>query len=179
MPSDLIRGWRPVRVKKTRQTKNPEPRFDSIETERALGFALSLGRRTEAERHPRPDRGLGLGRFEIHPTARCELVLFPDHAGRDAVNVGNFGAAKTKRIVGAGLLLLGRVGLARRRRQQNRERRCQHQSELKIPEPDRKHDSPETVEFQSVGERQGIGKGLASVEERPLSACGEKATGSL
>jgi len=29
--------WRPVRVKKTRQIKNLEPRFDSIETERALG----------------------------------------------------------------------------------------------------------------------------------------------
>jgi hypothetical protein len=24
MPSDLIRGWMPVRVKKTRQNKNPE-----------------------------------------------------------------------------------------------------------------------------------------------------------
>ena len=36
MPSDLIRGWRPVRVKKTRQIKNLEPRFDSIETEKAL-----------------------------------------------------------------------------------------------------------------------------------------------
>jgi hypothetical protein len=29
--------WIPVRVKKTRQTKNPEPCFDSIETEMALG----------------------------------------------------------------------------------------------------------------------------------------------
>jgi hypothetical protein len=28
--------WRPVRVKKTRQNKNPEPRFDSIEAEKAL-----------------------------------------------------------------------------------------------------------------------------------------------
>ena len=37
---------------------------------------------------------------------------------------------------------------------------------------------PKPVEFQSVGERQGIGKGLASVEERPPSACAEKATGS-
>jgi len=37
MPSDLIRGWRSVRVKKTRQLKNLEPRFDSIETEKALG----------------------------------------------------------------------------------------------------------------------------------------------
>jgi hypothetical protein len=26
--------WQPVRVKKTRQSKNPEPRFDSIEAER-------------------------------------------------------------------------------------------------------------------------------------------------
>src|ERR1700675_4424035 len=25
MPSDLIRGWSPVRVKKTRQTENPQP----------------------------------------------------------------------------------------------------------------------------------------------------------
>jgi hypothetical protein len=29
--------WTPVRVKKTRQIKNLEPRFDSIETEEALG----------------------------------------------------------------------------------------------------------------------------------------------
>src|SRR5713226_4968396 len=28
--------WKPVRVKKTRQIKNLEPRFDSIETEQAL-----------------------------------------------------------------------------------------------------------------------------------------------
>jgi len=31
--------WRPVRVKKTRQIKNLEPRFDSIETEKAPGLA--------------------------------------------------------------------------------------------------------------------------------------------
>jgi hypothetical protein len=28
--------WTPVRIKKTRQNKNLEPRFDSIETEKAL-----------------------------------------------------------------------------------------------------------------------------------------------
>ncbi len=39
MPSDLIRGWIPVRVKKTRQNKNLEPRSDSIGTERAPGQA--------------------------------------------------------------------------------------------------------------------------------------------
>jgi general secretion pathway protein J len=36
--------WKPVRVEKTRQNKNPEPRFDSIEAEKALageaGFTL-------------------------------------------------------------------------------------------------------------------------------------------
>jgi hypothetical protein len=35
MPSGLTRGWTPVRVKKTRQIKNLELRFDSIETEKA------------------------------------------------------------------------------------------------------------------------------------------------
>jgi hypothetical protein len=39
MPPDLIRGWKPVRVKKTRQIKKLEPRFDSIETEKALAAA--------------------------------------------------------------------------------------------------------------------------------------------
>jgi D-alanyl-lipoteichoic acid acyltransferase DltB (MBOAT superfamily) len=34
--------WRPVRVKKTRQNKNPEPRFDSIETEKALAPVVWL-----------------------------------------------------------------------------------------------------------------------------------------
>jgi hypothetical protein len=29
-------GWKPVRVKKTRQSNDREPRFDSIETEKVL-----------------------------------------------------------------------------------------------------------------------------------------------
>jgi len=46
MLSDLIRGWRPVCVKKTRQIKNIEPRLDSIETEKVLviGFIAPDGR---------------------------------------------------------------------------------------------------------------------------------------
>jgi hypothetical protein len=36
--------WGPVRVKKTRQIKNLEPRFDSIETEMALIVGLRLDR---------------------------------------------------------------------------------------------------------------------------------------
>src|SRR5258705_5214901 len=35
-----VKKWRPVRVKKTRQITNLEPRFDSIETEKALGSRL-------------------------------------------------------------------------------------------------------------------------------------------
>jgi hypothetical protein len=34
--------WKPVRVKKTRQIKNLEPRFDSIETEKALALPDAL-----------------------------------------------------------------------------------------------------------------------------------------
>src|SRR5437667_8345837 len=40
MPSDLIRGWTPVRVKKTRQNRNPEPGSDSIRTGKALRVRL-------------------------------------------------------------------------------------------------------------------------------------------
>jgi hypothetical protein len=40
MPSDLIRRWIAVRVRKTRQIRNPEPRFDSVETQTALGHEL-------------------------------------------------------------------------------------------------------------------------------------------
>ena len=35
-------GWRPVRGKKTRQIQNPERRFDSIETEKALDMIQQL-----------------------------------------------------------------------------------------------------------------------------------------
>jgi hypothetical protein len=35
--------WRPVRVKKTRQIKNLEPRFDSIEMEKAQGKKKRTG----------------------------------------------------------------------------------------------------------------------------------------
>jgi hypothetical protein len=47
--------WRPVRVKKTRQTKNLEPRFDSIETDSGssdTGFEIAgvTGVDTDASR---------------------------------------------------------------------------------------------------------------------------------
>jgi hypothetical protein len=37
--------WTPVRVKKTRQIKNLEPRFDSIEAEKALAISAARVRR--------------------------------------------------------------------------------------------------------------------------------------
>src|SRR5260221_13428090 len=40
MPPDLIRGWTPVRVKKTRQNKRVEPGSDSIRTDKALAQQL-------------------------------------------------------------------------------------------------------------------------------------------
>jgi hypothetical protein len=36
--------WKPVRVKKTRQIKKLEPRFDSIETEKALANTYDSAR---------------------------------------------------------------------------------------------------------------------------------------
>ena len=43
-PKRFRAKWKPVRVKKTRQIKNLEPRFDSIETEKALASdALDRG----------------------------------------------------------------------------------------------------------------------------------------
>src|SRR5467141_1697254 len=70
---------------------------------------LSRRCRLDAERFPRGDRcdrGLGLG-SEERAAARTELRFVPGHADRDAVDIRNVRAAKAKRIVGAGLLLLG------------------------------------------------------------------------
>src|SRR5262249_42119664 len=61
MPSDLIRGWEPVRVKKTRQVKNAELRSDSIGTEKAPG-ALPARRSQFLLRGPAAvDREIGAG----------------------------------------------------------------------------------------------------------------------
>ncbi len=43
---------------------------------------------------------------------RRKLRSAADHAGRDAVDVRDFGAAQPKRIAAAGLLLLERIGVA-------------------------------------------------------------------
>jgi hypothetical protein len=48
MPSDLIRGWLPVRVKKTGQKNNLEPGSDSVRT------GLWIGRKPSRKRASRP-----------------------------------------------------------------------------------------------------------------------------
>jgi hypothetical protein len=116
--------------------------------------------RLDAERPAcggRRGRGLGIGP-EIRPAAWTELRSFPDHAGRDAVDIRNEFAAQLHRIAAAGLLLLGGIGLACRGPQRNRERNRQHQAERKIRKSDGRHESPRSVALRIVGEWQGIGK---------------------
>ncbi len=109
--------------------------------------------RPDAERSSRRDRcGRGFGLPEKRAASRRELGFVPDHAGRDAIDIGNVRAAKAKRIAAAGLFLLGGVGLTCARQHRNRERRCQHQAEVEISGPDSKHESPEAMLLRSVGE---------------------------
>ena len=60
-----------------------------------------------------PTIGIGAGPEEC-PALRRELRLLGDHAGGDAVDVGNFGTAETEGVRLAGLLLFGRIGVADR-----------------------------------------------------------------
>jgi hypothetical protein len=76
----------------------------------------------------------------------------------DAIDIRNLGAAKPKRIVAAGLLLLGGVGLARRGQHRHRQRRGEHQTDVAIPGPESGHESPEAFGLRRVGEWRGVGK---------------------
>ena len=49
-PDRFQAKWKPVRVKKTRQIENPEPRFDCIETEGALVPKMKAARTEKALR---------------------------------------------------------------------------------------------------------------------------------
>ena len=73
------------------------------------------------------------------PAARTKLRLVPVQAGPDALDVRNLGDAQAKRVACTRLSPLGRVGMAGRRPNRDRKRRCQHQTELEIPGPDGKH----------------------------------------
>src|SRR5450631_247610 len=87
-------GWKPVRVKKTRQIRNLEPRFDSIETETALvgvaGGEVPRDLRAFLNVPADCDRG----RRRAGPVGLLEAVIAAvearDHAGA-AVARGGFG----------------------------------------------------------------------------------------
>ena len=82
--------------------------------------------------------------MEVNPAIRAELGLLPDHAGLDALDIGNLLAAQSERVASARLLLLAGVGPARCRPHQKAKRYCPQQKELKIPGPGGKgkHESP-------------------------------------
>jgi hypothetical protein len=123
---------------------------------------LARGRRSDAQRPAggdRRDRGFGP---EERPAAGRKLRFILDHADGDAVHVGDVGAAQPHRVGGAGLFLLGGISMARRRPDPNRQCCCEQQPELKLPRPNRKHESPRSICWRIVGERREIGKQGAS-----------------
>src|SRR4051794_32258875 len=52
--------------------------------------------------------------LEVSPATRAELGFIPDHAHGDTIDVGNLGAAETKSVIAARLLLLRSIGMAGR-----------------------------------------------------------------
>jgi hypothetical protein len=114
--------------------------------------------RPDAERPcGRLRRKLVLGRPEEHPATRTELGFVADHADRDTTDIWNLSAAQAKRIAAAGLLLILGIGLTCRRQHRKRQSGSQHQAELDIPGPGRRHESPHIVD----GEVLVRGLGLA------------------
>jgi len=119
---------------------------------------LSRDRRLEFDRHR---LGLRAG-TEERPALGRELRFIADHAGRDAIDIGNFRAAETKRIAGAGLLLVATVGMARVR--QDRERaRCGDDRAKAARESNDKHESPNPQGWWNCESRGWEGQGPAFV----------------
>jgi hypothetical protein len=120
--------------------------------------ALPAGPRSAPTDRPRRSLG-GLGiRPELGAARRRELGFFGDHAGRHAGDIGNLGAAQPERVAGAGLLLLGGVGLAGGGRNRNRECGSQQPSKPEIPCSKNRHPSPSPKFGGIVGERIRIRK---------------------
>ena len=65
--------------------------------------------------------------MEVNPAIRAELGLLPDHAGLDALDIGNLLAAQSERVASARLLLLAGVGPARYGPHQKAKRYCPQQ----------------------------------------------------
>jgi hypothetical protein len=58
MPSDLIQGWIPVRVKKTRQNKNPDLRFRFYQNRNGSGSGAVADQANQPFRNQRARRAL-------------------------------------------------------------------------------------------------------------------------
>src|SRR6185437_2596163 len=95
---------------------------------RLSGLVRFRGARPDAERRARVRHRLRIGPEE-YPAARRKLLLLAHHAGGDPVDIRNLGAAKPKRVVAAGLLLLLRIGLACGRQHRHRKRSREQQTE--------------------------------------------------
>ena len=132
---------------------------------RGLGYQVPGGRAPWALTHFRAVVGLTLAAARRRPVcpwadeppaARTKLRLVPVQAGPDALDVRNLGAAQAKRVACTRLSPFGRVGMAGRRPNRDRKRRCQHQTELEIP-ADGKHASKlppaQSAYPSSTGER--------------------------
>src|ERR1700738_1850154 len=77
--------WKPVRVKKTRQIKNLEPRFDSIETEKALAVRSRTRRSGSRESGCGRD---GASRAGTAPNRRCDRCRSAGDGGRSGGGAG-------------------------------------------------------------------------------------------
>jgi len=80
---------------------------------------------------------------EEYATGRRQLIPLLDHASGDAIDIGDFGTAKTKGISAARLFLFERIGVACFR-PQHRARHCRnkHQAELETPRTSGAHVIP-------------------------------------
>jgi hypothetical protein len=87
-------------------------------------------------------------------------------AGPDALDVRNLGAAQAKRVACTRLSPFGRVGMAGRRPNRDRQRRCQHQTELEIPGPDGKHASLQALVRETA---KDLGLSTKEIHEAPSS----------
>jgi len=82
---------------------------------------------------------------ELRPAAGAELGLLADHAGLDAFDVRDFGAAQAERIAHAGLLLLVGVSPTHSRREPEGKRHGWQRSDADFSGTEREfdHESPQ------------------------------------
>src|SRR5882724_5338374 len=91
-------GWTPVRVKKTRQIKNPELRSDSIGSERALGRRVEVNIKSgdlAVACDDEIDTGV-CGCFALRPRAPCQTSRIVQDLGRAMMRIDIMGMRRSK-----------------------------------------------------------------------------------